>query len=184
MATSAKKVSSVVCPACGATNSPVPSNGRCVSCGVAMDQLRGGKEGDAARGDDHRHRNEGFSVAWAGISLVVQGVLTAAIVMGLPMVVTALDFEGRYGMMVAMPVWFIGGVLLGMISPGKTFAEPVVGTFLIAIPTVYQLVHSQTVRTLPVFMYVILGLIGVMFTLVGTYLGERIQMGPQPKPAE
>jgi hypothetical protein len=26
--------------------------------------------------------------------------------------------------------------------------------------------------------------IGVMFTMVGSYLGERIQMGPPPKPVD
>ncbi len=179
MATSAKKASSIVCPSCGATNSPIPANGRCVSCGSAMDALKS-RDGD----DRERRRRDGFSPLWTGIALVVQAVLTAAIVVGLPMVVTALDFEGRYGMMVAVPVWFIGGVLLGMISPGKTFAEPAVATFLVAIPTVWQLVRSQTVRTLPLFMYVILGAIGVLFTMVGAYVGERIQMGPPPKPAE
>jgi len=135
-------------------------------------------------GDEHGHRGgDGFSVVWAGIALVVQGVLTAAIVLGLPMVVGSLDFEGRYGMMVAVPVWFTGGILLGMISPGKTVAEPVVATLLVAIPTVWQLIKSQTVRTLPLFMYVVLALIGVMFTMVGSYIGERIQMGPAPKRA-
>jgi hypothetical protein len=146
-----------------------------------MDALKP-RDGDDER--DRRYRRDGFSVMWAGIALVVQAVLTAAIVVGLPMVVTALDFEGRYGMMVAVPVWFLGGVLLGMISPGKTFIEPVAATFLVAIPTVWQLVRTQTVRTLPLFMYVVLGLIGVLFAMVGTYLGERIQMGPPPKPAE
>jgi len=182
MATSAKKASTIVCPSCGATNSPIPANGRCVSCGSAMDALKT-RDGDDER--DRRYRRDGFSVMWAGIALVVQAVLTAAIVIGLPMVVTALDFEGRYGMMVAVPVWFVGGVLLGMISPGKTFMEPVAATLVVAVPTVWQLVRSQTVRTLPLFMYVVLALIGVLFTMVGTYLGERIQMGPPPpKPAD
>lgn len=145
-----------------------------------MDAFRG-KDSD---GDDlPRHRPDGFSVLWCGISLLVQAVLTAAIVMGLPMVVSSLDFEGRYGMMVAVPLWFVGGILLGMISPGKTVAEPVVATLLVAMPTVWHLIRTQTVRTLPLFMYVILAMIGVMFTMVGTYIGERIQMGPTQKRA-
>lgn len=122
-------------------------------------------------------------MVWCGIALLVQAVLTAAIVVGLPMAVSALDFEGRYGMMMAVPIWFVGGVLLGMISPGKTVAEPVVATLLVAMPTVWHLIRTQTVRTLPLFMYVILAMIGVMFTMVGSYLGERIQMGPAPKRA-
>jgi hypothetical protein len=43
------------------------------------------------------------------------------------------------------------------------------------------LFFSQTVRILPSFMYVIMAGIGVLFTLIGSYLGERIQMGPAPK---
>lgn len=128
-----------------------------------------------------RRPGDGFSVLWCGIALLVQVVLTAAIVVGLPMVVSALDFEGRYGMMVAMPVWFVGGVLLGMISPGKRVTEPVLATLIVAGPTVWHLVRTQTVRTMPFFMYVVLAFIGIMFTLIGSYLGERIQMGPPQK---
>jgi hypothetical protein len=130
-----------------------------------------------------RRPGDGFSILWSGVALLVQLVLTAAIVVGLPMVVPALDFEGRYGMMVSLPVWFVGGVLLGMISPGKRIIEPVLATLIVAGPTVWHLIRSQTVRTMPIFMYVILALIGVMFTLIGSYLGERIQMGPPPKRA-
>jgi CDP-diglyceride synthetase len=75
-------------------------------------------------------------------------------------------------------------MLLGMISPGKTFIEPVVASFLVALPTVFYLARGQTVRTMPLFMYVIMAAIGVLFTLIGSYIGERIQMGPPPKPAE
>jgi hypothetical protein len=147
-----------------------------------MEALRPTRAADADR--NRRYRQEGFSVLWCTIALVVQSVLTAALVVGLPMVVSALDFEGSHGMLVAVPVWFVGGMLLGMISPGKTFIEPVVASFMVAIPTVFYLARGQTVRTMPLFMYVIMALIGVLFTLVGTYIGERIQMGPPPKPAE
>lgn len=128
-----------------------------------------------------RRGKDGFSILWFVVALVVQVVLTAAIVVGLPMVVSKFDFEGRYGMMIAMPVWFVGGVLLGMISPGKRVIEPLLSTAIVAGPTVWHLVRTQTVRTMPLFMYVILALLGVMFTLLGAHLGERIQMGPPPK---
>jgi hypothetical protein len=137
-------------------------------------------EADRAR----RYQQDGFSVVWFLIAVLVQAVLTAALVVGLPMVVGALDFEGSNGMTVAVPVWFLGGMLLGMISPGKTFIEPVVASFMVAIPTVFYLARGQTVRTMPLFMYVIMAAIGVLFTLIGSYIGERIQMGPPPKPAE
>jgi hypothetical protein len=109
------------------------------------------------------------------------GVLTTAVVVGLPLVIPLLDFEGSAGMMVSIPVWFAGGILIGLVSPGRTFIEPVVATFLVALPAAFLLYQSQTVKTLPLFMYVLLAAVGVMFTLVGSYLGERIQLGPAPK---
>ncbi len=31
---------------------------------------------------------------------------------------------------------------------------------------------------MPLFMYLIMAMIGVLFSLIGSYTGERIQMGP------
>lgn len=164
----------VICPSCGAKNAASAGN-RCVSCGAAMDAV--GSRGAAGQA----RRSGGFSPLWWLISLGVQAVLTAALVVGLPMAVPVLDFEGSNGMIVAIPVWFVGGTLIGMISPGKTYAEPAIASFLVQAPTVLFLWKGQTVRTMPLFMYAFLGLIGVLFALVGAYLGERIQMGPPPK---
>src|SRR5262249_363743 len=126
----------------------------------------------------------GINLTWMFIAFAVQGVLTGAIVFGIPMIVHAIDFEGSNGMAICIPVWFIGGLLVGMISPGRTFVEPVVSSLLLAIPSTIVLEHGQTVRTMPVFLYVVLAAIGVLFTLIGAYLGERIQLGPPPKAAE
>ena len=171
----------VTCPSCGFTNAP--GSTRCVSCGAKIEQL-----GKLARSREEelerRYQQEGVSMTWMAIALAVQGVLTAALVFGLPMVITAIDFEGGNGMIVCIPVWFLGGLLVGMISPGRTFIEPVVASFLVAIPTTYLLVKSETVRTMPTFLYIIMAGIGVMFTLIGAYLGERIQLGPPPRPVE
>ena len=70
--------------------------------------------------------------------------------------------------------------MIGVISPGRTFVEPTLASFLVAMPATYLLVQSQTVRVLPTFLYVVLAGIGVMFTLIGAYAGERVQMGPTP----
>jgi hypothetical protein len=74
-------------------------------------------------------------------------------------------------------------------SPGKTFIEPVIAALIVALPTIFYLYNGlfgalgagQTVRTMPIFMYVIMALIGVMFSLIGSYVGERVQMGAPPK---
>lgn len=137
--------------------------------------------GPKSRAEIKARQQAGFNFVWFLISFVVLAVLTGALVVGLPMAVTALDFEGSNGMLVSIPVWFVGGLLIGMISPGRTFLEPVIAAIFVAIPTVLFLYFFQTVRLLPSFMYVIMAAIGVMFTLIGSYLGERIQMGPPPK---
>ncbi len=172
----------VVCPSCGFKNSlPLPNN-RCVSCGAKIEDLKR----TLSRQDEleRRYQQEGFSVAWFGIAILIVGVLTAAIVMGLPMVIPAFDFEGSAGMLISIPVWCVAGMLVGLISPGKTFIEPVVATFLVALPTAFLLFQSQTVKTMPAFMYVLMSALGVLFALIGAYVGERIQMGPPPKAAE
>lgn len=120
---------------------------------------------------------------WLFIAILVQAVLTAAFVFGLPIIVSLLDFEGGNGMTVCIPVWFVGGLLIGLISPGRTFIEPMVASLVVAIPTTFLLIQNQTVRTMPTFLYVVMSAIGIMFTLIGSYIGERIQLGPPPKPA-
>jgi DNA-directed RNA polymerase subunit RPC12/RpoP len=173
----------IACPSCGAKNDA--GSTRCVSCGSKIEATSGGKTQRTREEElERRYQQEGMSVQWLFIAFAVQTVLTAALVFGLPMVVTALDFEGGNGMTVCVPVWFLGGLLVGMISPGRTFIEPVVASFIVAIPTTFFLVQSQTVRMMPPFLYVIMAAIGVLFTLIGAYIGERIQLGPPPKPTE
>jgi hypothetical protein len=172
----------VPCPLCGFAKNP-PSATRCASCGDKIENL-----GKTARTREEelarRYQQEGLNVRWLFIALAIQVVLTGALVFGLPRVVTALDFEGGNGMIVCIPVWFVGGVLVGLISPGRTFVEPMIASLMAAIPTTFLLVQSQTVRTMPTFLYVVMSAIGVMFSLIGAYIGERIQVGPPPKPAE
>lgn len=176
------QVKKIICPSCGFKNSaPLPNN-RCVSCGAKVEDLK--RVLSRQEELERRYQQEGFSPMWFGVSLVVMAVLTAAIVLGVPMVVPAFDFEGSAGMLVAIPVWFIGGFLVGLISPGRTFVEPVVAAFLVALPTAFLLFRGQTVKTMPAFMYILMSALGVLFTLIGSYIGERIQMGPPPKTAE
>lgn len=178
VAMAAASVKPVTCSSCGFKNPP-SAGGRCNSCGAAFDRP---SLAPRSSGEIGRYQQVGFSVVWMFIALGIQAILTTAIVVGLPMVVPIFDFEGWHGMLVSIPVWFLGGLLTGLISPGKTFIEPFVATILVAVPSVFYLVDSQTVRTMPTFMYVIMAALGVLFGLIGAYTGERIQMGPPPKP--
>ncbi len=174
----------VVCQSCGFTKNP-PGSARCASCGAKLEDLAGAKSKRSREEElERRYQQEGVSVQWLLIAFAVQGVLTAALIFGLPMVLPMLDFEGQNGMLVCIPVWFVGGLLVGMISPGRTFIEPAVASLLVAIPTTFLLINSQTVRTMPLFLYLIFGGIGILLTLIGAYIGERIQLGPPPKTAE
>ncbi len=166
----------VTCPSCGFSNTLPLANSRCVSCGAKIEDLK--RQLSRQEEIERRYQQQGFSVAWFGISIVVMSVLTAAIVVGLPKLVPALDFEGSAGMLVAIPVWFLGGVLVGLVSPGRTFIEPVVAALLVSLPTAYLLHRGQTVKTMPFFMYILWAAIGVLFSLIGSYTGERVQMGP------
>lgn len=172
----------VTCPNCGFNNNPAGST-RCASCGAKLESI-GKVQRTREEELERRYQQEGLSVQWLGIAIAIQAILTGAIVFGLPMVITAIDLEGGNGMIMCIPVWFLGGLLVGMISPGRTFIEPVIASFMVAIPATFLLVQSQTVRLLPTFLYVIMAVIGILFTLIGSYIGERIQLGPPPKPQE
>jgi hypothetical protein len=179
MSTAAKKI---ICPSCGFANTPPLANNRCVSCGAKVEDLK--RVLTRQEELEKRYQQESFSPTWFAVSILIMLVTTAAFVMGLPMVVPALDFEGSAGMLVSIPVWFFGGMLIGLVSPGRTFMEPMVAVFLVAIPTALVLYSGQTVKTMPAFMYVLLSALGVLFTLIGAYMGERVQMGPPPKAPE
>lgn len=137
-----------------------------------------------ARPDAQSSRPAGFRFTWCLAAIGIQIMLTAAVLVGLPMVLPILDFEGSNGLMIAVLVWFSGGVLTGMIAPAKTYIEPAVATFLVQLPSVLLLWRGQTVRTMPLFMYILLGLVSVLFAMVGAYLGERIQLGPPARHAD
>lgn len=170
--------STQACPMCGAANSSAAPGQRCQSCGSRMNESKRPSRPEEL---DRGYHQEGFSATWCGISLAVVGILTAAVVVGLPMVVPVFDFEGSAGMMLSIPVWFVSGMLIGLISPGRTVLEPVVATFLVAMPTALLLFNGQTVKIMPAFMYVLMSALGVLFSLIGSYVGERIQVGPVAK---
>ena len=125
----------IICPSCGFSNTAPLQNARCVSCGSTIDE----SSGVALSEGSDRYQQQTFDVAWFGIAIGIASVLTGAIVLGLPKVVPLFDFEGSAGMMMAIPVWFAGGLLVGLISPGRTFMEPVAATFLVALPTAFIL---------------------------------------------
>ena len=169
----------IICQNCGCDKNPKGAP-RCIQCGQSLES--GVVRGERTREEEleRRYQQDGVSMQWLGLALVVQAALTAIVIFGLPRAVSVLDFEGGNGMVMCIPGWFFGGILTGLVSPGRTFIEPTVAALVVSVPTTFLLVESQTVRVLPSFLYVILAAIGVLFTLIGAYVGERIQLGPPP----
>ncbi len=164
----------IICAMCGFKNQGSPA--RCASCGAKLDEHVGvelTEEEEHAR----RHQQESFEWKWVFVAFSIHMVLQAIILVALPIVITAYDPQGTPGMLISAAVWFVGGIITGVISPGKTFVEPAVGAFLAAAPTVAWLMHIDHLYQIPMPLYIVGGLIGVMITLFGAFLGEKIQMG-------
>ena len=169
----------IVCHVCGFKNDPKAE--RCVSCGAKLEELSGAYSAE----EEERKRGQqgGFSILWAGIAFVVYLVLQTLVLMVMPWVIDVYDPQGTPALWISLIVWFVGGVIVGFLSPGKTFVEPAVGALLAVIPTVWWLVHTTPAApehlgggfqlTMPA--YVIGGLMGGMISLFGAFVGERIQ---------
>jgi len=162
----------VICHVCGFKN---PGDAeRCVSCGAKLEELSGAYSAD----EEARKKNqqEGFDIKWALVAFVVYLVLQAVVLVLLPMVIDAYDPQGLPGLLISAGVWFVGGSVVGFISPGKTFIEPAVGALLAVVPTLLWLNHIADVHQLSLLANIVGGMIGVMVTLLGGFLGEKIQM--------
>lgn len=171
----------VVCHVCGFKNAP--NTERCVSCGAKLEELAA----DYSAEEEAKRANaqQGFELKWAGISLAVYLALQAVVLLALPAAIDAYDPQGFSALMVSVGMWFIGGTLVGFISPGKTFFEPAVGALLAVGPTIYFIMaRTPSVPaemdlgngfdlTMPA--YIVGGLLGGMISLFGAFLGEKLQ---------
>lgn len=170
----AATASEIVCPMCGfknAANAP-----RCVSCGAKLDNLGAAdytEEEELAR----RHQQEGFEWKWALISFGIYMALQTVILAILPLVISTFDPQGLAGLGISVAVWFFGGIIVGFVSPGKTFIEPAVGALFAVVPTItYLMIKTPEGFDPSLIAYIITGLLGVMISLFGAFFGEKIQM--------
>ncbi len=169
----------VTCHVCGFKNASDAE--RCVSCGAKLEELSGAytAEDEAAR----RNQQEGFAPKWAAAAFGVHLALQAIALVALPAVIDAYDPQGFAALMISVGVWFVGGVITGVVSPGKTFIEPAVGALLAVGPTVGWIIWvTPSAREelgggfqLPIGAYIVGGLLGGMISLFGAFVGEKIQ---------
>ncbi|MCA9580595.1 MAG: hypothetical protein KC416_02295 [Myxococcales bacterium] len=162
----------ITCAVCGAKNKA--DQERCTSCGARLERLS--TVGLTAE-DIHaaRYQQSGFSWKWVFVSFGIYMVLQAVFIGLLPLVIDAYDPQGPPGLWLSAGLWFVGGSIVGFVSPGKTFFEPVVGALLAVAPTILYLVQISDVRTISLLNGVVSGLLGVMITLFGAFIGEYMQ---------
>lgn len=171
----------VTCPMCGFENQAGVA--RCVSCGAKIEAFGAGEyteEEALAR----RFEQEHFEWKWAGIACGIYMALQTVILVIMPSIISVFDPQGLAGLGIAVVIWFFGGMIMGFISPGKTFLEPAVGAAIAAIPTIaYQRAITPEGFEPSMLAYIVASMLGIMVSLFGAFLGERIQMGSSGKPA-
>ncbi|HEX2880679.1 MAG TPA: hypothetical protein VHO25_14200 [Polyangiaceae bacterium] len=157
----------LACSLCGFVNTGALARARCLSCGGKLERVDAATRGRPAQ--------RAFNPLWFAISLGIGLLLTAAVVFGVPQVIPALDFEGSAGMLVGVPTWFVAGWLVGLIAPAGSLTEAAIAILFVASPTAFILFKEQTVKTMPAVLYGVMALVGVLFAVIGTHLGERAQ---------
>jgi hypothetical protein len=167
----------IMCPVCGVKNPASAS--RCNSCGARIEALSSTdltEEEERARA----HQQDTFEWRWVFVALFIYLTLQGLILGALPLVISTYDPQGLPGLLISAGVWFLGGIVVGFVSPGKTFFEPTVGALIAVIPTILYLKWIADVHELSMLAYVVGGLLGVMITLFGAFVGEKIQ-GPKKR---
>jgi len=149
---------------------------RCVSCGAKIEAFGAGEyteEEVLAR----RFEQEDFEWKWAGIACGVYVGFQAVILVLMPLIISSFDPQGLAGLGISVLIWFFGGMVMGFISPGKTFLEPAVGAAIAVVPTItYQRAITPEGFEPSMLAYIVAGILGIMISLFGAFIGERIQM--------
>ncbi len=167
----------IVCHVCGFRNASDAARG--VSCGAKLEAVSGdySLEEEAAR----NHQQSGFAVKWLAVSCVIYFVFQSIALGLLPEVLPSYDpFQAIWGILISSFTWFLGGIVAGFVSPGRTFLEPAVAAVIALIPTVAYLMWRTPGEPGDGFepsmmAYAVGGLIGVMVSLFGAFIGEKLQ---------
>jgi len=171
----ATEAAEITCPMCGFKN-PADRE-RCQSCGARVEALSSSQSDDETYA--RRYQQEDFEWKWALIATAMFSALQGLILGVIPLAVSAFDPQGLPGLMLSVPVAFVGGIVMGAISPGKTFVEPAVGAMLASVPTIaiISAITPAGAFEPTLLAYVICATMGIMMALFGAFLGEKIQMG-------
>lgn len=163
----------IVCPVCGFRNSIEQE--RCVSCGAKVELVSA-----SALQDDHRTRRyqqDDFEWKWALIGAALFSAVQTSVLGLLPAIIDSFDPQGMAGLLLSVPTFLVGGLAIGVLSPGKTFLEPAMGACMAAAPT-FGVVASRTPEGFEpsVLAYIVFAGIGVLCALFGALAGEWLQV--------
>ena len=163
----------IICPMCGFKNPD--SAERCRSCGAKVEEVSTTYSAEEAY--ERRYQQEAFELRWALLAAGVYLGAQTVILVGAPLVISSFDPQGLPGLLISVGVWFLGGIIVGAISPGKTFVEPAIGALIAVIPTISYLALTTPEGFQPTLLaYIVTALLGVMFALFGAFIGEKFQM--------
>ncbi len=149
---------------------------RCQSCGAKVEALSSTYTAEELHA--RRYQQEDFEWKWALIATALFSVLQGITLGILPLMIRAYDPQGLPGLMLSVPIAFVGGVVMGAISPGKTFVEPAVGAMIACVPTIaiISTITPAGAFQPTILAYIICAAMGIMMALFGAFLGERVQM--------
>jgi len=163
----------ITCPVCG-FNNPEKTE-RCRACGAKLEELSAHYTEEELHA--RRYQQESFEGRWALIASGIYIGLQAVILAILPLALSKFDPQGLAGLMISAAVWFVGGIVVGFISPGKTFVEPAAGALIAVPPTIAYLALTTPEGFQPSLMaYIVFSILGVMVALFGAFIGEKVQM--------
>lgn len=120
-----------------------------------------------------------FSVAWTFASIVL--FLAVELMIGTwvgPLVAgryVSPMFRIEVEMLMHLGSFYLGGVLVGLLSPGIRLAEPAVGAFAsVAIVFLISFFMPTWYYRFDLFRMSVGGVIALLLALAGAYLGERL----------
>lgn len=171
----------VVCHVCGFKNAPNAE--RCVSCGAKLEEISGEYTAEEEASRKKTGRRQGFAFHWAVIACVVYLAVLGVLLVALPAVVDAYDPQGLWALVISFAVFFLGGLLVGLLSPGKTLWEVGVGAAAAIGPTLLWLALTTPEAPdrlgggfqLSDSVYWISGPATLALALFGAFLGESFQ---------
>ncbi len=157
----------IICSVCGARNPD--SHTRCSACGAKLDTSFALDDHNLAETKDP----EDISWRWVGVATALAFVLQTALLVILPALVSAYDPQGLPGLGISTLVWFIVGVVVSALTPGKTYFEPAIAAFLMSFLTIPYLMNIADVYPMSLLAYVVGCVLGVMVTVLGAVMGDK-----------